>query len=264
MAVTNFLWKKSNQYQIINYANEDRIHRAENSTLTEYRLVDTKDVLLAALRVGKVIQETGDGEPEMMAFFETHGLLGFFQDLAAEAKSMSLVNMMVPLRLNPYIAQESLPLREYLNNFFPDAMSEFLVNDQENLVLQQQRSVSSLMSFGEPLSWTKLFFQQLYKTFSDGLRGELIALYSSPAKLRYRLEEFGAEPHLVWEFPSLKSVLEYSLFEAFADKLNPYRECKRCGKVFYAQNRQSEFCSVSCRNVYNVYKNREKKRAQQN
>ena len=34
--------------------------------------------------------------------------------------------------------------------------------------------------------------------------------------------------------------------------------CKHCGKLFYATDIRSEFCSARCRNQYNVYKSRAK------
>lgn len=42
---------------------------------------------------------------------------------------------------------------------------------------------------------------------------------------------------------------------------NPLRICKHCGKVFYAKNPKAEYDSSQCRNQANVYKSRNKNKA---
>ena len=43
---------------------------------------------------------------------------------------------------------------------------------------------------------------------------------------------------------------------------NPLKICKHCGKVFYAKNPKAEYDSSQCRNQANVYKSRNKNKAE--
>ena len=43
---------------------------------------------------------------------------------------------------------------------------------------------------------------------------------------------------------------------------NPLKICKHCGKVFYAKNPKAEYDTSKCRNQANVYKSRNKNKAE--
>ncbi|HBT64618.1 MAG TPA: hypothetical protein DEB10_08170 [Ruminococcaceae bacterium] len=65
---------------------------------------------------------------------------------------------------------------------------------------------------------------------------------------------------MVWDFNSLKQMIEtvYAVLVSKAE--TPLRMCKHCGKAFYATHGRSEFCDTKCRNQYNVYKFRAKEK----
>ena len=44
------------------------------------------------------------------------------------------------------------------------------------------------------------------------------------------------------------------------DKNTDMRLCKRCKKAFIASRKGNEFCGPQCKNQFNVYKSREKKK----
>lgn len=79
--------------------------------------------------------------------------------------------------------------------------------------------------------------------------------------MNYRLT-FGTPPQLVWEPENLLAVLKLSYALSVSDSSNPLKICKRCGEAYYNPNSRSEFCSVKCRNHYNVRAFRERQKEQ--
>lgn len=69
--------------------------------------------------------------------------------------------------------------------------------------------------------------------------------------MNYRLT-FGSPPQLVWEPENLLAVLKLSYALLITDPVSPLKICKHCGEAYYNPNSRSEFCSVKCRNYYNV------------
>jgi hypothetical protein len=61
-----------------------------------------------------------------------------------------------------------------------------------------------------------------------------------------------------WQFNSLKQAMEILLGLNEANDRKELKMCRHCGKPFIAKNIKAEYDSISCRNVANVYKNREK------
>lgn len=77
--------------------------------------------------------------------------------------------------------------------------------------------------------------------------------------MNYRLT-FGSPPQLVWEPENLLAVLKLSYALLITDPANLLKICKNCGEAYYNSNSRSEFCSVKCRNHYNVRAYRERNR----
>jgi hypothetical protein len=66
------------------------------------------------------------------------------------------------------------------------------------------------------------------------------------------------KPQIKWDFHSLLQTIHIMLSFALADEAQPLRVCKECGKVFYATDSRSQFCSKECKNRYGVKQNRKK------
>ena len=80
--------------------------------------------------------------------------------------------------------------------------------------------------------------------------------------MNYRLT-FGTPPQLVWEPENLLAVLKLSYALLITDPANLLKICKNCGEAYYNPNSRSEFCSVKCRNHYNVRAFRERQKEQE-
>ena len=44
------------------------------------------------------------------------------------------------------------------------------------------------------------------------------------------------------------------------DESRPIRSCKHCGRAYIAEHPNAAFCGPRCKNQYNVYKHRDKKK----
>ena len=69
-----------------------------------------------------------------------------------------------------------------------------------------------------------------------------------------------ASPVIVWDFHSLLVMIQMCFSFMLTDESCEMKLCKHCGKAFIASRKGNEFCSPKCKNQYNVYKTRAKKR----
>ena len=60
---------------------------------------------------------------------------------------------------------------------------------------------------------------------------------------------------------TVKQAIDMAFGFMLCSEKNPLRICKHCGKVFYAKNPKAEYDSSQCRNQANVYKSRNKNKA---
>ena len=65
---------------------------------------------------------------------------------------------------------------------------------------------------------------------------------------------------LEWQTESLLNAIEILYTILLTGENKKLGFCKHCGKPFFAKNPKSEFCSAPCRNKFNVYKCRSKKK----
>lgn len=104
--------------------------------------------------------------------------------------------------------------------------------------------------YGERLNWIKDYFSGLERVYSRRDSAGSSPLVR-PHALRYQVTG-GVQPRLQWIFPSLESVLDLALAQSLCAEEPVLRVCKNCGKIYYNPHVRSEFCSVRCRNQYNV------------
>jgi predicted nucleic acid-binding Zn ribbon protein len=68
------------------------------------------------------------------------------------------------------------------------------------------------------------------------------------------------KPTIVWDFYSLLLGTQMMFSFMLTDERKPLRCCRHCQKAFAANHPNAVFCSPRCKNQYNVYKGRAKKR----
>ncbi len=78
----------------------------------------------------------------------------------------------------------------------------------------------------------------------------------------YRIALEKDSPVIVWDFHSLLVMVQMCFSFMFTDKDSDMHMCKHCKKAFMASRKENEneFCSPQCKNQFNVYKSREKKK----
>ena len=76
----------------------------------------------------------------------------------------------------------------------------------------------------------------------------------------YRIALEKDAPIIVWDFHSRLVMVQMYFSFMLTDKDSDMRLCKYCKKAFIASRRGNEFCSLKCKNQFNVYKSREKKK----
>lgn len=79
-------------------------------------------------------------------------------------------------------------------------------------------------------------------------------------KVKAIIKRSDGKAFIEWQTKNLSVAVElaYTLLICGADKYLGI--CKHCGKPFLIKNPKTEFCSAQCRNRYNVYKTRAKKK----
>ena len=125
-------------------------------------------------------------------------------------------------------------------------------------------------SYTEKVAHILLFSRILYRTFSsvensiwteDNNKKVIYQKYASgfiPNDIAFKFDFNKEKTYLDWEFNSLIQAIEVILAFNETNDRKEVKMCKHCGKPFVAKNLNSDYDSISCRNIANVYRNRAK------
>ncbi|WP_312644342.1 hypothetical protein [Hydrogenoanaerobacterium sp.] len=227
----NAMWIRWSAYEISDALNGRYIMPSTDATSLPYSSTENlQELLTDALNLGKAVyQKSDEVERECRAFVQKHGLLGLHKSDGSRVFPMKGGN------------------------------------------ISPARKEHSSQEYGEELSHFTAEFQKLYLHFL-ATRGELpeqlpkhlqsdlamLTTQSIPSGLSYRLTA-GFPPQMVWQPDDLIDVLRLAYGLAVTDTAAPLKVCKNCGTVYYNPHQKSEFCSVKCRNYFNVKVFREKR-----
>lgn len=222
------------------------------------------------------------------AFAEKYGLLGFMVEAPISPDFM--LNDEVTLKENNFISKKrSMKIKDYFELFFPfatnDEMSYTITNGkvviETNSDLQKMLNSSSLNNqliyssfYCEKIDWIIDYAKKMYNIFkkaTDLANNNIHDFDEYAAKetvnnyyfagIPYKISIYGNTPEICWQPNSLKQALDMSFGFMLCSNQNPLKICKHCGKVFYAKNPKAEYDSSQCRNQANVYKSRNKNKA---
>ena len=222
-------------------------------------------------------------------FVSKYGLLGFMTALPTTPHFMDYDAAYFPK--NQFFKDESMAVTDYAELFHPfekpefrkskDAVAWTVSNDRVMLALASTFGDSPMalnMSFqreySENFEWLKMQFKDWAFTFiSSYLYYEDYDRIDEPTRNLYRqgMAAFGGiaptyhialldKPTIVWDFHSLLLGIQMMLSFMLTDEKKPLRICKHCHKAFKAGHTNAAFCSARCKNQYNVYKGRAKKK----
>ena len=196
----------------------------------------------------------------------------------------------VYLPKNHFIKDESLSTEKYLSYFFPFDNIDFIKRGTESswstdsaemialLMAMKNKPQAVLMSFQKEYAerydwlvtvfrdWAFTFFSSfLYYQDYDRLDENERNLYRQGMAVfggivpTYHIELLD-KPTIVWEFHSLLLGIQMMFSFMLTDDNSTLKVCKHCGSAFVATRSNMEFCSPQCKNQYNVYKSRAKKK----
>ena len=251
----------------------------------EQLVIDAINVGLAAMH--KVPEK--ELKEAVLGFIKKYGFLGFMTALPTTADFITYESVYLPK--NHFIKEESLPTEDYLAYFYPFDKPDFRksgiesgwsVTDREGIAITmamgnapQTVAMGLQKEYAERYDWlvkeftdwaftfmTSFLYYMDYDTIGEQTRSlyrQGISAFGGIAPT-YRIALEKDSPVIVWDFHSLLIMVQMCFSFMLTDKDSDMRMCKHCKKVFVASRKGNEFCSQKCKNQFNVYKSRKKKK----
>ena len=255
-------------------------------------LEDADAMVLDALNVGMLMMNRSKNaviREALMDFVSKYGLLGFMTALPTTPRFLDYESAY--LLKNHFIRDESMTVEDYTALFFPFDQPDMLFTesgvqwdisgDRDMMALAMTMSDKPMAlnlcfqrEYAERYDWLLTQFKDLAFTFmSSYLFYEDYDSLDEDTRNLYRqgMAAFGGiaptyhialldKPTIVWDFHSLLLGIQMMLSFMITDETKPLRICKHCNNAFVAERTNAVFCSPRCKNQYNVYKSREKKK----
>lgn len=255
-------------------------------------LEDAEAMVLDALNVGMLqMNRSKDAviREALLDFVSKYGLLGFMTALPTTPQFLDYESAYLPK--NHFIRDEALLAKDYTALFFPFDQPDILFTESGvqwdisggrdmmalamtmsdkpmalNLCFQREYAerydwlLTQLKDFAFTFLSSYMFYED-YDSLDENTRNlyrQGVAAFGGIAPT-YRIALLD-KPTIVWDFHSLLLGIQMMLSFMITDETKPLRICKHCDKVFVAERPNAVFCSPRCKNQYNVYKSREKKK----
>jgi hypothetical protein len=266
---------------------------SENAKPEMYRpMQDAEKLVLDAVNIGlhSMHKVSEDVLHEMvLRFVNTYGFLGFMTALPTTAEFITYKSVYLPK--NHFIREEALSTEEYLAYFYPFDKLDFHKRGMESgWSVSDRDGVAITMALGNSPQAVTMSFQKEYaekydwmiKEFTDWAFTFMTSFlyYHDYDKIdeqtrdlyRQGMSAFGGisptyhialkenAPVIVWDFHSLLVMIQMCFSFMLTDESCDMKLCKHCGNAFVASRKGNDFCSPQCKNQYNVYKSREKKK----
>ena len=295
---TNAYWAKYSEYEYCKGTDGLLYIKATpDAKPSVYDPMKIADALVVdALNVGRLAMKQGNKKmlkSAVMDFVTKYGLLGFMPALPTTSDFVNYDAVYLPK--NKFIKAETMNTQDYLAYYFPfnkpdihkgETQSRWDVSsaDYSREVLALAGTfmyepfpvgMSLLPIYAEQFDWLISQFQDwafmLVSTFlfyeeKDRLDDNTKSLFrqSVPAfgekAPTYHIALYDDKPKIVWDFHSLLLTIQTLIGFALTDEDNPLRICKHCSMAFIAKHPESLYCNEKCKNQYNVYKSRGKKK----
>ena len=249
---------------------------APGASMTMYDAVKERhDMLCEAINCGRMLAQNSDNAEEIcLLFARRYGLIGWMTALPCDISFYNEPHTY--LRYAGFVSSGKIvDTKQYIACFFPRG------TEKAQAAVAQLAGRTGIYNkvfssdYGEPLSWTVSLFLMLYEHFcyAEQIQKEDLPEHEKK-KMRRHLEmeeEIGICFHMeqknvlrtLFLPDSLRSILLLTYaFDKAADEdsLTALKRCKHCGKIYYNANARSEFCSVKCRNHFNIIAFRERNR----
>ena len=274
---TSSEWVRYSEYEYKESGGREYLTPAAGSDIYIYNPLDTAESLIVdALNLGALFCRsdimTEKEKAALLDFVNKYGLFGFMTSIPLNGGFMEYPHVF--FGRNGFFDVDFMETREYLQTFQPFGIKEgqpkgFTMPPALVMGKTLEYSIVFSRNYAERTDWLFGVFSEFYTHFAaciayqttdnPALRGRYADIVSgfSEYGLGFRMVMDG-KPTLVWDFNSLKTIIETVYAFMVSDADQPLRICKHCGKVFFAAHGRLEFCESRCRNQYNVYKHRGK------
>ena len=252
---------------------------------------DYEKLVLTAINIGTTAMNKASEDElkeAIMNFVSEYGMLGLMTALPTTPDFITYEAVYLPK--NHFIKEESISTEKYLSHFFPFEIIDFHKRGVESnwstnspemialLMAMKNKPQAVMMSFqreyAESYDWlVEVFRDWAFTFFSSFLYYQDYDKLDENERNLYRqgMAAFGGvaptyhielqeHPTLVWDFNSLLLCVQMMFSFMLTDDNSSLKVCKHCGKTFVASRPNMEFCSSQCKNQYNVYKSRAKKK----
>ena len=245
--------------------------------------------MLDALNVGMLMMSRRAAEVEraVMEFVTRYGLLGLMTALPTTPAFMDYEAVYLPK--NHFLKEECMGTDRYLALFYPfdqldlvkrEIESAWKVSEDRTMVAltmtfmdePMAKTMSFQRQYAEPYDWvaqqfkdwaftltTSILYYQDYRLMDQDTRElyqKAMAAFGGIAP-SYHIELLD-KPTIYWDFHSLLLGIQMMFSFMLVDEEHPLRLCKNCQKAFLGRHVNTTFCSLQCKNQYNVHKSRGK------
>ena len=251
-------WVRCPEFQVVEKDGIQYFTAPKASHKMLYDVRECGDALLVdALNVGKGLTENLAEYPDALRFIRKYGLLGILTEITT-GMDCDQYDMVV-VHANIFTKSRVEDIAELSRIFFPfDDVNLYAPLPLEQLPPERwpifDKMLMSDLQYAEQVEWVEHYFKYLY-SFMDA-EGQALAKFN---KANFSAQVNPMSDNLLdFSFNSLKAMIDLAFIQAKTDSRKPLRRCKFCGKIFYAKDIRSDFCSPKCRNKFNVYKFRAK------
>ena len=276
-------WVKYSDYVIKEAPNGEKYLQAAPTAKPEpYDPIDDfENIALDAVNVGRLCinKDTTEREKQeaIRGFAIKYGMRGIMTAIPTTPQFLSYENVFFPK--NQFIRGESMPVLQYMDEFFPFEKLDFIKNgeeyswsiegDNETVALgflSDGRPVETHMSFqreyAERLDWMELQFKDwgftLLSTFLfyedfDRRTDRQKSFYRQSMEAyegmtpTYHVALMDDRPRLVWNFNSLIQGIQLMFSMMLTDEKRPVKMCVNCGKAFIAKDPSARICRPGCK-----------------
>jgi hypothetical protein len=236
----NGYWVRWSDYRIIDNRGVKYIMPSDTATSLPYSCTSAPELMVVdSLNLGKLVFEQKEDKDEVcLSFARKYGPLGVTPPvkgpLLRDGRDVdNSAGGTAPVYSGIFAKTFGEPLERYQDTLSILYMHFLMVNGQTDKLSQKEH-------------------EQIRKQ----------ELTPEACGMNYRLT-FASPPQLVWKPENLLAVLKLSYALLITDPISPLKICKHCGEAYYNPNSRSEFCSVKCRNHYNVRAFRERQKEQE-
>ena len=280
------LWVKYSDYDINETADGVKyLQAAPDAVPQPYDPIDDfENIVIDAVNVGRLCISQDDSETDkydaIRDFALKYGLLGIMTAIPTTPRFLSYENVFFPK--NHFIREESMPVEQYMDVFFPFRKLDIRKKGEEyRWTLEGDRATVLLgtLTDGRPIE-THMTFQREYAERLDWMKEQFIDWAFTLMTLFFFYEEDGGmtemqkefhrqsmaafdgltptyhvalmddRPRLVWNFNSLLQGIQLMYSMMLTDENRPVKMCRNCGKAFKARRYRDKFCSKECSENY--------------